>query len=312
MHAPSLLVASPTPLAEWELQLKIQQALNNRLTGQIQVTFLNGRTETIFARNGKVQNLYIRNHRLPNIDWDSPIGRFGRGTLSIDHVPARALMFKKVMLEEISAPRPQPSGTNQLKTMFSLAEHNLNPTLFHIRWQRAEGFVLVAGSHIPIRHAVLVTRAGTQEGKTALEQIPLWEEANCSVIVHHGDIKNQAWLELHLNILFEWYARNIFDHYKHITGIVMVRSILQNLAVMAEAKGWNISTRDQQLRDMSFFPSAADAADAYRAMLSAIRARIDPIIGHPLAHNLFKQSMAPTQGMYKLIQEIFGLIEDET
>src|SRR5512143_3613528 len=134
MHAPTLLTSSPTPLAEWELQLQIQQALNNRLTGQIQITFLNGRKETILVRQGTVCNLFVRNHRLPDLNWDIPLGRFGRGTLVIEPLPARALMFRKVILEEITSPQPQPSGTNQLSVMFSLAEHSPNPTLFHIRW----------------------------------------------------------------------------------------------------------------------------------------------------------------------------------
>jgi hypothetical protein len=310
MHAPTLLVATPTPLAEWELQIQIQQALSNKLTGLIQITFLNGKTQTILAHNGKVRGLYIRTHRLPDLNWDIPLGRYGRGTLIIEPLPARALLLRKVILEEITPPQAQISSIHQINTLFALAEQNPGPTLFHIRWEKAEGFVLVAGDRIPIRHAVLVTASGAEEGTRANEHISSWEETRCSVTTHHGDIKNQAWLELHLNILFEWYCQRILNYYKHLTGAIMVRSILQNLAVIAEAKGWNISTQDQQLRDTSLFSSAAKTGDNYREILSSIRARIEPIIGSSLTQNLLKQSIEPTKGVYKIIQETFELIEE--
>jgi len=310
MHAPTTLITSPTPLAEWELQIQIQQALSNKLTGQIQVTFLNNRTESILVQHGIVRNLYIRNHRVPDTNWEAPLERFGRGTLAVEPLSARALLFRKVFIEEITLPQTQPSGTNQLKVMFSLAEHNPNPTLFHIRWGKAEGFVLVAGGHISIHHALLITPSGTEEGNLALEHISTWEEARCNVTVHRGDIKNQAWLELHLNILFEWYCQNILNHYKQLTGVIMVRSILQSLSVLAEPRGWNISTLDQQLKDASLFPNAAKAGNTYKEILSIIRSRIEPIIGSSLTNSLVKQSIEPTRGVYKTIEETFGLIED--
>lgn len=310
MHAPNILTSSPTPLAEWKLQIEIQQALSNKLTGQIQITFINGRTETILVRHGMVQSLHIRNHRLPSLDWDGPIGRYGRGTLAIEPLPARALMFKKVIVEELAPSQSQLSGTNQLKTMFSLAELNPNPTLFHIRWESAEGFVLVAGGKIPIHQAVFFTPSLIEEGKLAVEHMSIWDEARCHVTVRRGDIKNQAWLEVHLNILLEWYCQSILHSYKQLTGGVMVRSVLQSLFVLAEKNGWNISTQGQQLSDTSLFPSAAKAGNAYKEILSTIRSRIEPIIGHSLTSDLVKQSLGPTKGVYKTIQEVFGLIED--
>ena len=309
MHAPTLLTTSPTPLAEWELQIQIEQALNDKLTGQIQITFLNGRTETMFARAGKVCGLYVRNHRLPSLDWDIPIRRFGRGTLVIEPLPARAMVLRKVILEEIAPPQAQASTTHQLNTMIGLAEHDPAPALFHIRWEKAEGLVLVAGGRIPIRHAVLIASSGGEEGNLALEHISAWEETRCSVTAHRGDIKNQAWLELLLNILLEWYCQRILNYYRHITGAVMVRSILQSLAVLAEIKGWTISTQDQQLRDTSMFLNAAETGNTYREILSALKSRIEPIIGSSLTHNMIKQSIEPTEGVYKTIRETFGLIE---
>jgi hypothetical protein len=310
MHAPTLSSSLPTPLAEREIQLQIQQALNNKLTGQILITFLNDRTESIFVHQGKVRGVYIRNHRVPDLNWEAPLKRFGRGTLEIEPMPMRALMFKKVILEELTPDKPQASGTNQLATMFNLAEFNLPPTLFHIQWDHAEGLVLIAGKNIPIRHAILLTESITTTEPSALGQILTWEEAQCNVTVYHGDIKNQAWLEIHLNILLEWYCQNILNYYKQLTGVVMVKSVLQGLAMLAERKGWNISTQDQQLKDTTLFLNAAETANAYREILSALKVRIEPVVGSSLTNTMLKQSTEPIRGVYKTIQETFGLIED--
>lgn len=309
MHAPTFSFSIPTPLAEWELQHQIQQSLNDKLTGRIQITFPNDKTESIFVQQGKVRGIYIRNHRVPDLNWESPIKRFGRGTLEIEPMPMRALMFKRIILEELASGKSQVIGTNQLATMFNLAEYNLIPTLCHIHWEHAEGFVLIAGKNISICRAVLLTETTADDGPTALSQILTWEETQCKVTAYHGDIQNQAWLEVHLNILLEWYCRNMLDYYKQLTGAVMVRSVLQSLSMLAERKGWNISTQDQQLKDTSMFLNAAEMGNTYREILSALKSRIEPIIGSSLTHNMIKQSVEPTQGVYKTIQETFGLIE---
>lgn len=310
MHAPTTPLVAPTPLAEWELQAQIRQALSDKLTGQLHVSFLNDRTETIFVQEGRVRQVYIRNHRVPDLNWEQPLTRFGRGTITIEALPARALNFRKIMLEELTPPPSQNLSTTQLATMFSLAEHNGNPTLFHLRWERAEGFVLVAGRRIPIHQTVMVTDAGAEEGSVALEQLSAWEEAQCNVTIHRGDIKSQAWLEAHLNILLEWHCRSVLKQYAHLTGSVVVRSILHNLTVLAARKGWLVRMHEQQLADTTIFASAAEAGRAYREILLSIRSQMEPIIGGALTRNLWNQSRDSVRDVYRDIQETFGLIEE--
>lgn len=310
MHAPTIMTSSPVPLADWEIHNQIQQALSEKLTGQIQIAFLNGHTETIFVQHGIVQNLYIRNHRLPDINWEAPLEHNRVGTLTLEPLPGRALMLKKVVIEEITQPPSQPSGTAQLQSMFSLADYNPTPTLFQIHWESAEALVLVAGGHIPVRYAVLKTLSEVEEGRLALDHILTWEEAGCNVMIHRSDIKSQAWMEIHLNILLEWYCQKLLSQYQQLTGTVMVKSILQSLSVLAENKGWNLSTQNQRISESSIFPNAAEAGKTYVEILSAIRLRIEPIIGNSLTQYLMRQCIESTRGVYRTVQEAFELVED--
>jgi hypothetical protein len=279
-------------------------------TGQIQITFLFGKTETILAIQGQVRLVYVRHHRAPDLQWETPIQQYGAGTLAIESMPARALMFRQIVLEDFSSKAPLGSSTRQLQTMFDLARTNTGPTLFHIQWKHAEAFVLVMGGHIPARRAVMISPFESEEWNMFIEHISDWKEEPCDVTIHRNDIRNQAWLEIHLNTLFEWYSQNMLNYYQQLTGAVMVRSILQSLSVLAETKGWDISTQNQQLRFASIFINAAEAGLAYREVLSAIKARIEPIIGSSLTKYIMKQSIEPTTGVYKTIEETFRLMED--
>lgn len=296
-------------LSERDLQAQIRQALKNKLTGQIQVVFLFGKTETIFAINGHVCQVYVRNHRVPDLEWETPIDRYGAGTLVIEAMPARALMFRKILVEEILPTKPVSMNTRQLQPMFDIAKTNPGATLFHIQWEHADAFVLVAGGRMLIRHAVLIGLLETTEWKLVFDHISDWQEELCQVTIYRGDIKNQAWLELHLNILLEWHCQNMLNYYQQLTGAVMVRSILQNLSVLAEIKGWNISTQNQELKYVWMFPSAAETGLAYRGVISAIRSRIEPIIGKSLTQYIMKQSTEPITGVYKTVEEAFHLVE---
>lgn len=306
-----MLSPAASPLfSERELQTRIQQALAEKFTGQIQVGFLFGKMETILAIQGQVRQIYIRNHRAPDLQWERPIEQYGAGTLAIEPMPARALMFRQIVLENFSAIAPLDSSTRQLQTMFDVARTNTGPTLFHIQWKHAEAFGLVAGGHISIRRAVLLNPFETEDWEVIAEHIAAWKAEPCNVTIYRSDIKNPAWLEIHLNTLFEWYSQNILDYYEQLTGAVMVRAVLQGLTAAAESKGWAISTQNQQLRFASVFASAAEAGRTYKEALAVIMARIEPVIGSSLTKYILKQSIEPTAGVYKTIQEAFMLMED--
>jgi hypothetical protein len=302
-------LAISTPLSERDLHSQIQKALRNKLTGRIQIAFLNDRTVSIFVVQGTVRQVYIRNHRVPNLQWQTPISRYGTGILTIEPMPLRVLMFQKIILEEIMPTKPQVANTVQLKAFCGLAENNPGPTLFHIQWTRAEGFVLVAGKGIPRRYAVLLTPAGAEEGRDALNQISGWDEARCRVTIRRGDIKSQAWLEAHLNILFERYCAMILNHYGHLTGSVVVQALVRKISMLAIEAGLNIEASKAELQAASLLSSAAEAGEVYRRIFAIMRSQIEPVIGEALTRNIFKQAYDSSRDIYRSISEVFELPE---
>ena len=295
-----------------DLRKLIYKSLSDGLTGRIHITFQAEKTLTLFTHQGIVRQVYVRNHRIPNTNWEAPLTKYGRGDIYIEDMPSRGLMFRKILLEELANIKVQPSSTSQLKVMFDLAEqNNTNPTLFRIRWDSAEAFVLVAGRDISLRHAVMITKDGAKESFVALEQISAWNEAACNVTVHRGNIQSQAWFEVYLNILFEHFCSRILNQYGQLTGQVMIRSIVWKIHTMAVEAGWNIETQENEIKDTTIFPTARVAGDAYKKIISEIIAHIDPLIGHALAQNIQAQSFNSTKGVYKTIAEVFNLPGEE-
>jgi hypothetical protein len=307
---------SPSTYARYlstdDLRKLIYKSLSDGVTGRIHITFRAEKTLTIFAHQGIVRQVYIRNHRVPDMDWEIPLAQYGRGDLEIELLPSRGLMFRKVLLEELGSNKLQPSSTSQLKVMFDLAEqNNANPTLFHILWNSAEAFVLVAGRDISLRHAVMVTRDGAKEGSVALDQVTAWSEAACNVTIHRGNIQSQAWFETYLNILFEHFCSRILNQYGQLTGKVMIRSIVWKIHTMSVEANWKVEMQENVVRDATIFSTARDAGDAYKKIISEIIAHIDPLIGYALTHNILTESSNSTKGVYKTIAEVFGLLGEE-
>ena len=290
----------------------IHKSLAEGLTGPIHVTFRTEKTLTLFAHQGNVRQVYIRNHRIPDTKWEIPLTEYVRGDLHIESIPSRGLMFRIIVLEEPGNIKVQPSSTSQLKVKFDLAEqNNTNPTLFHILWDSAEGFVLVAGRDISLRHAVMITKDGAKEGSIALDHITAWNEAACTVTVHRGNIKSQAWFEVHLNILFEHFCSRILNQYGQLTGKVMIYSMVWKIHTMAVEAGWNIESQETEIRDATVFPTARGSGDAYKKIISEIVAHNDPLIGHALTQNILAQAFNSTKGTYKAIEEVFKLLGEE-
>lgn len=309
MQAPAIYPLPHTrSLSKDELQRQINKSLTDGLTGRIHVTFQKEKTLTLFTHQGRLSQLYIRNHRVPDTNWEFPLVKYGRGDIMIESVHPRGLMYRKIALERLDQTAPQSSFTSQLKVMFDLAERNANPTLFHILWKSAEGYVLVAGRDIQLRHSVMVTAGGGSEGSSAMEQVTAWKEAECNVTVHRGNIQSQAWFEVHLNILLEYYCSRILSQYGQLTGRVMIRAILWKIQTMAVQAGWNIETLENRVSDATLFPSAREAGDAYKKIISEIVAHIEPVIGPSLTQNILMQSHASTRGVFKTIAEAFDLL----
>lgn len=269
----------------------------------MRVEFADKKAMSLFAVNGRAAQVYLRNHRLPSLNWERELEARGKGQLTLRPIPANGIRFEKILLEQLETVLPQPASTTRLQTMFDLAKQDHSATLFHIQWKDADGYVMVAGGNIPLVKPILRANDSAEEGLAALNQILAWNETDCMVTTHRGDITSQAWLEAHLNILFEWSCSHILQQYAKLTGLVMVNLIVRSLKVNAVQNKREIFANGANLTDSTIFGTAAEMSRAYRKMKSVIESHIEPVIGSALLKNILEQSRSSMRGVYVRISE---------
>jgi hypothetical protein len=301
------------PISAAELQKRIAQAVEKKFTGIASISFLTGEEMQLFMRQGEVRQVYFNNGHDPFRRFADPwielviSGRLVR--LTLQPMPARRLLFEKAILEigENGQDKKKLYKTAELPGLFGLLEQHASATLLRIRWQNAEAFVLIPGSKILSKPAAFNSAGITEEDGYALSNITNWSEPKCEVIQYHGGLETDAWIELHLNILFEWYCNHLLAQYGFLTGKVMVTAAVQNLIIYALQSGWEVVRNGDKLVDQTIFNSPAEAAHAYGEMLAVINEHLLAMIGSTLIQSIKRQGLNTLNTFYQTLIKTYSL-----
>ncbi len=304
------------PLSVSELQKSVHQALEQKITGLARISFLTGEEMLLFLQRGTVRQVYFSDRgpfrRIPET-WHDRLqpGRLAR--FSVQPKPARRLIFEKAILETpATATEKKPAfKTSGLSALFTSLENSESAALAHIRWKNAEAFVLMPGSKMPARQALFFSGAVTEENASALTYIKVHQEPECEVTIYRGGLESMAWLEIHLNILFEWLCNYILTQYGYLTGRVMVTPVAQNLMILSSQKGWDVNRLAGEMVDQTIFSSPAEAANAYLELLDLLGAHVMPVIGSSLLQSIQRQGAFSLNSFYLSLMKTYGFIHSE-
>jgi hypothetical protein len=309
-------VANPPddkPASVAELRKQISLALEQRLTGLAKVVLLSGEEVTMVVSRGGVRQVYYKDGSvsrvLPNF-WLSQQLSDKQARLSIQSLPARRLLFEKILLESNETVQEKKQGfrTAVLAQLFSSMKDCEAGSLVHIRWKDAEAFVLVPGSKLALRLALFLSGDIVEEDAFAISSIENWKESNCDLTIYRGSIESEAWLEAHLDILFESFCSYLLTQYGYLTGRVMITSIIQNLMILASQKGWELDRLGNTVVDRTIFASPKEAAAAYQELLEMALAHMGAVIGSALARSLIQQGLDTYNTFYQSLIKTYELI----
>lgn len=296
-----------------ELRKQISLALEQRLTGVARIVLLSGEEVTMIVSEGDVRQVYHKDgsvsRALPNF-WLSPQLDEQQARLLIQSLPVRRLLFEKIILESHETARDEKPGfkTSSLRQLFSSLNVRESGSLVQIRWKEAEAFVLIPGSKLASYPALLLSDGEAEEDACAIRSIENWKETDCDLIIYRGGIESEAWLEVHLVILFETLCNYLLAQYGYLTGRVMVTSIAQNLMILAAQKGWDISRRGNVVIDQTIFASPREAAAAYHELLQMALAHMGAVIGSALVQSIKRQGLDPYNTFYLSLVKTYELI----
>jgi hypothetical protein len=304
------------PLSVSELQKRVHQVMEQKVTGLARISFLTGEEMLLFIQRGNVRQVYFSDktpfQRIPEAWYDRlQPGRLAR--FSIQTKPARRLLFEKAMLETpVTSVEKKPAfQTIGLPALFTSLENQESASLAHIRWRNAEAFVLIPGSKLSLRRAFFFREATAEENDSALIFIQIHPEPECEITLYRGGLGSVAWLEIHLNILFEWLCNYTLAQYGYLTGRVMVTPVAQNLLILASQKGWDINRLAGEVVDQTLFASPAEAANAYLELLDLLSSHVVGVIGSSLLQSIQRQAVFSLNSFYLSLLKSYGFIHSE-
>jgi hypothetical protein len=300
------------PVSVAELRREFSAVLEQRLTGLAKFSFPTGEELTMVVSRGGIRQAYYKQGAVSKVlssFWLSPELSDKQAQLSIQPLPARRLLFEKIILESSETTPEKKAGfkTSALAQLFLSLKDCEAGSLIYIQWENAEAFVLVPGSKIDLRPALFSCDGMVEEDTIAVNSIEKWKEADCNLAIYRGSIESEAWLEAHLDILFEALCNYLLTQYGYLTGRVMVTSIVQNLMILAAQKGWEINRSGNLVVDQTVFTSSREAAAAYQELLAMVLTHISAVIGSALAQNILRQGIYSYNVFYQSLIKTYEL-----
>ncbi len=266
---------------------------------------------TLLMQNGSIPHGYSTtqgvSRRISNEEWQQLLESGSGYPVKFDPMPSATLLPQKILLEYRGQGEEKPLLTSQLASLVHASEKGQSASIQHIRWQKAEAFIISSGSDLSHRKAILTAEDFLLESSDALQQIFTWHEKECIVTTYMGGIESPTWLEVYLNILFEWSCNHILEQYGYLTGRVMINSVIRNLLLKATFENWELTGTDGRVLAHTIFASPAKAGEVYRIMLETIYKSIEPIIGPALLFSIQRQVNNLCKGNYSSIARMYEL-----
>ena len=304
-------MSAPLQTPAKDVQRAITQLSQNKETGIIQITLRNRDQIILLLQHGKIPHGYLkskeRQRRILNEEWGQLLETEADCSVTFNSKPSHTLLPQKILLEYHDQEEEKKSQTSQLAALIQASEKSQHATIQHIRWQNTEAFVISSGIELSQRKTLLLTSDLIVETPDALQQIFNWHETECSVTTYKGNIESPIWIEVYLNILFEWTCNQILEQYSYLTGRVMINSVIRSLLAKATKVGWEITGTDGKVLDYTIFASPAEAGQTYRAMLNTVYNSIEPIIGPVLLFSIQRQITNLCKGNYLSIARMYEL-----
>jgi hypothetical protein len=268
---------------------------------------------TLLVRNGSLRQGYYKEEHVSRVlpdFWMAPHLSDKLASLSIQSSPVRRLLFEKIVLEsgETGREKRPDFTTSALPPLFLTLAERESGSLAHIKWQNAEAFVLIPGSKLAGRPALFLSGDSAEEDASAMGLIESWKETDCALTIYRGGMESEAWLEAHLNVLFESMCNYLLVEYGYLTGRVMITVLIQNLMILSSQNGWEVARRGNGIIDQTVFAAPQEAALAYRKLLGMALEHMSAVVGSVLAQSVKRHGMDVYNSFYLSLIKTYELI----
>lgn len=156
-----------------------------------------------------------------------------------------------------------------------------DPSLVHIQWPSAQGFVFLPGKGFTPRQYLFVNADQASESAAAAALLSHWNETTCEVS-RYPFCDTLAWQENSLHFGFTLLAEQVVSRYEELAGGVLLRKMEDSINSMARIQSWNIAFIDKSVDDIQTFASLQQAVTVYRAIFQSVFTHTSAVIGPKL------------------------------
>jgi len=185
----------------------------------------------------------------------------------------------KTILEQSHSSNTFPSSTTALPGIIQKWQANPEPSLVHIRWPNAEGFVFIPGNHFSARQYVFVTEGNSSDSAAAVSMFSHWSETEYTISQYAHDSQLEIWKENSLQLGFSLLIEQVMRRYEELVGHMLSSKLEDSLNRLSQAQSWGISIVNASVDDVHLFDSIDHAATAYRTVLDLVARQISVVIG---------------------------------
>jgi hypothetical protein len=265
-----------------ELQLMLKLFRQDLMTVLLEISYSSEDKIFLLMSSGKISCVYHakedRITRYPLSDL-STLFQSRDGAIRVCELASSSFGAVRTTLEQSHSSSILSSSTTELPGIIQKWQAMPEPSLAHIRWPNAEGFVFIPGNHFSARQYAFVAEGRSSDSAAAVSMFSRWSEAECTISQYTSDSQLEIWRENNLQLGFALLIEQIMRRYEDLVGHLLSRKLESSLSRLSQTKSWSISIADTTVDDVQLFDSVDDAATAYRMLLDLASRQISAVIG---------------------------------
>lgn len=293
-----------------QVMLKVfQQDLMNSL---VEISYSSEDKILLLFNSGKITCAYHCHGdtiaRYPLSDLPVLLNSRDEGEIRICELAPSFLRAVKTIVEQPQSSNIISSNTTSLPGVIQQNQAMPEPSLLHIRWPRAEGFVFLPGNNFSPRQYAFLSEGQSSDSAAAVSMFSRWSEAECTISRYAGDSESEIWKENSLQLGFALLIEQVMRRHEELVGHLLSRKLEDNLNRLSQMQSWNISIANNAVDDVQLFDSINDAAVAYRTILDLTSRQIGLVIGMRLFDEALESGLDNLSGQLRLAVERNDLV----
>jgi hypothetical protein len=278
-----------------QLQIMLKLFQQDLMNGLVEISYSPEDKILLLLNGGKITCAYhcegdlITRCPLSNL----PVLLNGRseGEIRACELAPSFLRAVKTIVEQPHSSNSLLSITTGLPSVIQQYQATSEPSLLHIRWPRAEGFVFLPGNNFSPRQYSFLSEGQSSDSAGAVSMFSRWSEAECTISQYAGDPEREIWKENNLQLGFALLIEQIMRRHEELVGHLLSRKLEDNLNRLTQTQSWNITIAATTVNDVQIFDSLLDAAAAYRSILDLASRQINVVIGTRLFNEALETSL---------------------